>query len=1148
MILTNCVHTLQGVGAVDTAIVSNLDQQDSVFWYGANLEIVGKTNPHKLSHPGAWVKRRGTFADLADHHSKGHPWMPALLDGNRKRWQTNANYAEVLAIDVDNSGKNEDGKEIYVERLTIAQAIVHPFIAQHCGLGIESSSSKTEHNKARFVFRLPRPVTSWKELRTCNRYLMTLVGEQVADGSCKDASRYFFGGQGRSPFILRNDAVLPESFIEDAIAWDAEQLRQHEIAHQQALERRRQYPPESEDDELRRVEEALAYAPQRFPNCGNYGECFAIAAALVNAFGEATAIALLERFIPPHAASNDRWNPEKVVRGLSRGQAARPATLGSVFYYCKREGWKPSQRVQSMATGGDRPSSLKEKSGFLASFIEKKRLRSGLSGIGFAPLPIVPDTDVVIVDSHQQGYQLGMAAGAKLVGNLSAPATGKSTLNSQTTPEFFGAERVVTVLQDVLNPSVPELLKHARVDGRHHGTVIKDGKLRRATAETPELAKLEPGNCGFVTAIAQLNAQNPVNSAYTLACQGCKNTKWCGQESGTDYGARHQAAQALKQPRIVMSYGRLRGDGEESSLLQGAVLILDESSSNVQFTKELPITPRDIRDKASQIAFSGNEALLRLLPFLKVLSGDDWRNIPGADKRFGVDQAECGGYLKDLVPEIPWAAIAELEDEAAELKHFGLENPDRLSDQEMRRLKALQEKRYFSPDEMASMNHLETKSNRTRDEYLRLRVYRKYELTAAEEKERDELEARSKNSRRAALSPGEMLALAKELPKRWLTLFFQVLAGDITGHIHWDANGITLTLPEDKHLTAVHQSKMTILSDASESRSKRAIAQKYQVQEDQVFLFQVRPKHGGKVETINITGLGTLSKNRGEGLEECRKAVVAQLKKNDPTHKTFDWKGFGADGVLFRDNIGSNDYQNCKSISTTMPRPNLGALLAKYCVMNRVIVSKTDPDFQRYYQEQIREQLVQTRGRLREAIRPGQKLTFYILGDGEIPIEGDRTIPAYEITPDAARKGDRTFLQIVEAAKWVVQQGQALTQSALARATALQGLKDGKGYSQQYISKIWARILDALQLFLYNHHKKSCSSPPPDQEKVAALIPVVEEIAASGDLPGLDEFLEWLNPPEISLLLQNLNPFTQSAMLRVMLSFLPPALLLEVTA
>ena len=69
-----------------------------VFSYGANTEVNGKTDPQKLSDPGAFKPVEGTISDLAKHIGKGYPWMPVVLDEGKPRWQAHANHAEGAGI------------------------------------------------------------------------------------------------------------------------------------------------------------------------------------------------------------------------------------------------------------------------------------------------------------------------------------------------------------------------------------------------------------------------------------------------------------------------------------------------------------------------------------------------------------------------------------------------------------------------------------------------------------------------------------------------------------------------------------------------------------------------------------------------------------------------------------------------------------------------------------------------------------------------------------------------------------------------------------------------------------------------------------------------------------------------------------------
>ncbi|MEP1080047.1 hypothetical protein NDI52_32295 [Leptolyngbya sp. PL-A3] len=774
----------------------------------------------------------------------------------------------------------------------------------------------------------------------------------------------------------------------------------------------------------------------------------------------------------------------------------------------------------------------------LSLFGRRKRERVS-TGVGFAPLPTLPDTDVVLVDSHEQGYQAGMNAGKRVLVNLTQTGGRKSSFNAKTTPAFWGTDRMITVLPDALNPTVEEYEEHALVSGRHHGTIIKNGKKVRATVETPESAKIESANCYAAHAIAQMAQKNTVSGAYQLACYTCKFGWRCGKEEDNNFGARYQAAQALKQPRIRMNYGRLHGQGDESSLISTSALLLDESSSNIQVTRTIKVSLDDMKDKVAQIALAEDEYLQQYITLIRVLMSDYWKGISGADPLYGIGQKHFQNELKVLLPPTDQAKLDELEGEEEELKAFGVINEERLTDAEVRRLNALDEKQYPTEEQLTELARLEGKTKPTREEHQRLRLYRKYTLTPAKEKERDELRARYERSRREPLSPSEMAARAKELNKRWLSEFVWVLNGDQPGYIHWERDGLTITVPETKHLSAIHSAQRVVLSDASERRTKAAIAKKYGVQEDEVFLFQVRQPKGARVEVVHITGLGKLGKNRGKGLEQCRQALVQKLKELDPTHQTFDWKAFGADGVLFRDTVGSNAYKHCQSISTTIPRPNINALLAEYCVIEATIVDTDDPGFQRFYRERVKEALVQTRGRLREQLRPGQNLNFYVMGDDELPIEGDRSVAASEITPEAARKGERAVFQIVEAAKWVIEQGQELTQSAVARATKILELREGKGYTQQYISDLWNRILECLQLFLGISNKKSCSPTKAQQDKVSDLIPVIEAIAQTGTPEELDDVILWLSPPEWKLVLDKLSDSAVQKLMQCWLSLLP---------
>lgn len=292
------------------------------FKYGANFKITGKADPQKLSYAGAWQSTQGSFAELAGHIGQGHPWMPALLDGNGKRWQSNANYAEIIGADHDHG-------------LSIIDALNHPFIAAHAGLLIESSSSTPEHNKFRTVYRLPRPVTDWQTLKVCNRYLIEKLG--TADPACKDASRFFFGAPGKSPKLLNEVATLPQSFIEDALAWaDALEAQQQLEAAEKAA-KWAQWKAQNPSDSGDIVKDALGYIAPYSPGQGRYSKLVAMIGGVLAELGFEG-----ESLLRDWDGGRGEWGRggfDRILKSLTSSHSSNKASLGTLFYLAKQSGF-----------------------------------------------------------------------------------------------------------------------------------------------------------------------------------------------------------------------------------------------------------------------------------------------------------------------------------------------------------------------------------------------------------------------------------------------------------------------------------------------------------------------------------------------------------------------------------------------------------------------------------------------------------------------------------------------------------------------------------------------------------------------------------------------------------------------------------------
>jgi hypothetical protein len=309
--------------------------------YGANSKIVGKTEPQNLSYAGAFQPVKGSLGDLAAHIGKGYPWMPAILDKGARRYQQHANYAELLAVDIDKG-------------MSIDQALQHPFIAAHCGLAIESSSSSPEQHKFRLVFRLPQAITDWRLIRACNQYLIELLG--VADRSCKDASRFFFGGLNRSPFLLNEAAMLPADFIEKV----KERLEQDERdrAEREKLQslKREQLQQRAEaegwnTDDL--IQQALSFIPPRSPGSNNYQECLTVLMALNSHYGAIEAERIGESWSP--SIPGTTWDVGRKIRSFKAGKGV---SIGSLFHIAQQHGFKfPAPKLRQRVNSAGRSDS-----------------------------------------------------------------------------------------------------------------------------------------------------------------------------------------------------------------------------------------------------------------------------------------------------------------------------------------------------------------------------------------------------------------------------------------------------------------------------------------------------------------------------------------------------------------------------------------------------------------------------------------------------------------------------------------------------------------------------------------------------------------------------------------------------------------------
>ena len=932
----------------------------STFTYGANYQIIGKCEPQKLSYAGAFKPTEGTLSDLAAHIRAGHPWMPAILDEGAKRWQQHANRAEVLGLDIDGG-------------MTIEEAIAHPFIAAHCGLAIETASSTPDLNKFRLVFRLAEPTQNWQTVRICNQYLLESVN--VADKACKDASRFFFGAPGRSPFILDEDATLPSDFVDQALAWHSEQERIQDEAYRAAEANRAKYSSNDPTDAYELARQALSFIPGRSPGSGNYDECVSVLMALTNEFGESDAIALAESWSP---SIKGVWDIPRKIRGFARG-SSRPKTIGSVFHIAKGYGFKFPERAEWQQRD-------RESKSVAAPQTWLQRINQVLKR---RPKPV--DSTLALrrelgeaesnVFEYEEGDRLATWKQAfeqcyRYILDISPPGDGKSHDSGLLYPADWGAEKAFYISNDRRNSTVSTLAEWQEVEARHNGlTVDPAGKLRR---RKDGQAATVAANCARTEAIGVLRSKNIQGADGDTVCQTCPVLNACKFSSGTGYGFKHQRRQALMADRLRIHPASLPDAGEDFSYAE-TINIWDEASSSIQNPRSIAVSVADLDQLISHLACEAPQQFIQLQPLLS-----------GLKSLLTVDQPRYGFSYHDVLKALPELDFSTLDwtllSETLQPNLSGLEPPDEIDLDQL------------APKERRGLG------------LVKRALIRETAQTQSEQAE----------------------ILKQTVLKQWFSEFLGVLNGG-TGDVRIHHGKLTLTLPDNRHRAVIEASKLNIFLDATLTRQDLAL--KLGCDPDEIFVCRQRVLKPKNLSITQVTDLGKLTQQRGDDKQRRVAAIAIHYQAQDPTTKVIDFKRFEADGAWWRDSRGVNDFLKVKTLLLVgTPIANIAHLLAEYSILTGTHPTEEDAGFKAFVDRTIRAEFYQASGRLRANRRPDEQLQIIILSDFDLGIPTNK-VKASQITLEAAGKWERFEMAVKSAASQLKANGEKITQTAIAKLT-----------------------------------------------------------------------------------------------------------------
>jgi DNA primase len=379
--------------------------------------------------------------------------------------------------------------------------------------------------------------------------------------------------------------------------------------------------------------------------------------------------------------------------------------------------------------------------------------------------------------------------------------------------------------------------------------------------------------------------------------------------------------------------------------------------------------------------------------------------------------------------------------------------------------------------------------------------------------------------------------LYENLSLSWLSDFCKIMAGLTQGSIRIVNNILTLTVPNSNQIEMIKNWDFRVFLDATGNRNELAKIFGYEPHE--ILWVQQAPnaKVYDNVKVIQVKGLGKLGKQR-------RSSVLERLKQLETA--LGDWASgkeevpildelVGKPDEIFKDKFnldrvacirhlkfkeekdlyyfggangqrGSNAAEKCQMLVLEgLAMENLGAALANYHTIHDPNSTFENADFKNWYTQKITDEAFQGVGRSRYTRRPDEIIPTFIISDADISALEHQygfkihQVDASDITIEAGNKRQQKLFTIVLAAKRLEEQGQKLTQSALAQvAKVTQGcvsklLKDLGGWQQ------FKKLFQMLYIDPYSKWNNS------------ETLTETEEYVTGYTVPVLDACLEYID-------------------------------------
>jgi hypothetical protein len=262
------------------------------------------------------------------------------------------------------------------------------------------------------------------------------------------------------------------------------------------------------------------------------------------------------------------------------------------------------------------------------------------------------------------------------------------------------------------------------------------------------------------------------------------------------------------------------------------------------------------------------------------------------------------------------------------------------------------------------------------------------------------------------------------------------------------------------------------------------------------------------IDFIQVSDLGRMGINRGEGQKRRSKAIHEHYRENDPDNTAaIRFKSHCTDEDdqtslrHFVNSQGTNAIAGVgRLVIDGLPCPNLESLRHDYAVSTGN--APDGEDFDRHVHHRILSIVRQEIGRLRANLYPDRIFEIILLTDydfsGLIPANQIKQCKAHEITPIAESAFDRTKRLILESVEKLKQTGEKITERAIASLAGL--ARTTVHRAREFLDEILATIA------ISNPYSKCGQAENLAETEIDLINDAVAYVEAAGESSLLTEF------------------------------------------